>query len=109
MLALSFLAIASGGPDADEDRERVVSWVATARMVAEAWNASSVPTAYARNTLETAAREIRRAGAHDATLAGEAAAGTDALAAAIARADVGSVRAAAARLDTVMAKLERAP
>jgi hypothetical protein len=40
--------------------EDSASWAATARLVAAAWAANSVPTAYARSALESARRSLQK-------------------------------------------------
>lgn len=44
--------------------QSVVSWAATAQMVAQRWAAGNIPTAYARNTLAKGAQQVRRTAAN---------------------------------------------
>jgi len=44
-----------------EQAEPVGSWLATLQMTAEAWTANSVPTHFARDTVEAAKKEIEKA------------------------------------------------
>jgi hypothetical protein len=93
VVAISAGALACGGRDEQEARERTHSWIATARMVADAWSEGTVPTRYARETLRAAAEALR----DDSRTDGAGA--LDALADAVATGDRAAVRAARARLE----------
>jgi hypothetical protein len=61
-------ALAACGPrpacrQIESSGQSMVSWAATAEMVAQRWTAGDVPTAYAHNTLTKGAQEARRAAA----------------------------------------------
>ena len=45
----------------DKQGESVASWAATAEMVATAWLRGDVPTDYARQTLQSGAKQVQRA------------------------------------------------
>ena len=45
----------------DKQGESVASWAATAEMVATAWLQGDVPTDYARQTLQSGAKQVQRA------------------------------------------------
>ena len=45
----------------DKQGESVASWAATAEMVATAWLQGDVPTDYARQTLQSGAKQVERA------------------------------------------------
>ena len=117
-LALAVSACAGqAGERLREVAERSHSWTATARMVVDAWSAGSVPTPYARDTLEAAARALRAesetlARAHDLDPAipgslGRLAETVETLATAAGAADAPAVRAARARLDAIEPQLQR--
>lgn len=65
LLLIPLLTLSSCGQSPAEELQAetqiVASWVATARMVGEAWTKGSVPDAYARRTLETAQESLKEA------------------------------------------------
>lgn len=64
LLLLTLLnACSSTSSEVDEvtkELKTITSWAATADMTGEAWIRGSVPTAYAKQTLQTAQQEIRK-------------------------------------------------
>jgi hypothetical protein len=60
LLAVAALACASPQQKLARSVEDAASWAASARLVAAAWAANSVPTAYARNALESSRRQLEK-------------------------------------------------
>ena len=92
-LLLLLAVAASGVACGRETPERTHSWLATARVVTDAWSAGTVPTPYARETLRAAADALRAGSRTDGAGA------LDALADAVATGDRAAVGAARARLE----------
>lgn len=63
LFLLTLLTACSSKSSADElakELQTVTSWAATAHMVGDAWTRGVVPTAYAKQTLEKAQKELHK-------------------------------------------------
>ena len=62
LLLLTLLTACSNksSDDVTKELEAVTSWAATAQMTGDAWIRGAVPTAYAKQTLSTAQKELHK-------------------------------------------------
>lgn len=63
LLLLSTVTACSSQPSADKlakELQTVTSWAATAHMVGDSWLRGTVPTVYAKQTLQTAQEELQK-------------------------------------------------
>jgi hypothetical protein len=100
LLALVLAALTGCSSDsATRERQAVVSWTAAARMIAQSWLDGAVPRTYARQALQTAARELGARRADTSTAERERVAGiVNELGAAVEREDRDAVRRGVDRL-----------